>query len=355
MKPTASTKAPNPRVSTTHQTPDPTEVLVVLPALNEVDHIEACVISLMRGNSWVSGCQIIVADGGSTDGTQLLVQRLTQTYPNLMLIENPGRLQSAGVNAAVARFAQPRHKYLIRCDVHAIYPVDYIKTLADEIHQVGAASVVTAMDATGYAGFQMAAAWIVDTPLGSGGSAHRGASKAHFVDHGHHAAFDLDWFRRIGGYDPSISHNEDAEYDLRLVQAGGTIWLTNRTRIAYVMRSTVQDLWQQYWNYGRGRANTLAKHAVMPRMRQIVPVANTVLLAVSFVALPVSPLAMFWPALYLTLLVAVSAAAVISLRRVGGLWAGPALGAMHLSWGLGFMQRMIKRPGGMRSRRVQNG
>lgn len=337
------------------QSVDPAEILVVLPALNEVKHLEVCIRSLMRTQHWMAGCRIVVADGGSTDGTQEVARRLTQKYPNLMLADNPGRLQSAGTNMVVAAFAQPQHRFLIRCDVHAIYPIDYVQSLAEEIQSVGAASVVTAMDAQGNAGFPKAAAWIVDTPLGSGGSAHRGGSKARFVDHGHHAAFDLDWFRRVGGYDPTISHNEDAEYDLRLAQAGGTIWLTNRTRIAYMMRPTLRDLWQQYWNYGRGRANTLTKHGSMPRLRQIVPVANAVLLVASFAAIFTTPLALVWPAFYLTLLLAVSTAATTSMRSIDGLWAGPALGAMHLAWGFGFMQRVIEVSGRTANRRMQKG
>ncbi|MCC0062926.1 MAG: glycosyltransferase family 2 protein [Defluviimonas sp.] len=320
---------------------NPTEILVVLPALNEAAHIETCIRSLMRPRGWVSGCRVVIADGGSADGTQEIVSRLMGEFANLRLIENRGRLQSAGVNLAVARCAGSSHRVLVRCDVHAIYPPGYIGALAQELARVGAASVVTAMDATGGCGFQRAAAWIVDTPLGSGGSAHRGGRKAQFVDHGHHAAFDLGWFRRVGGYDPTISHNEDAEFDLRLTRAGGRIWLTDRTRIAYAMRPTFGALWRQYWNYGRGRANTLSKHRIVPRLRQIVPVLNTWLLALSLAAAPLTPLALVWPTLYLTVLAGTSVAAAIGLRSIDGLWAGPALAAIHLAWGLGFMQRIL--------------
>lgn len=322
------------------RTVEPAEILVVLPALNEANHIEACIESLMRPRCWMSACRIVVADGGSSDGTQEIVRSLS--IPNVVLIDNPGRLQSAGVNAAVTGCAAPHHRILVRCDVHAVYPAGYVRTLAEELRRVGAASVVTSMDATGSAGFQRAAAWIVDTPLGSGGSAHRGGHKAAYVDHGHHAAFDLDWFRHVGGYDPTIRQNEDAEYDLRLARAGGTIWLTDRTRIEYKMRQTLRGLWRQYWNYGWGRANTLTKHRAAPRLRQIAPVANIWLLAVSLAALIVTPFALLWPAFYTLLLVGASAAASASLRSPDGLWAGPALGAMHLAWGLGFMQRMIR-------------
>ena len=36
-------------------------------------------------------------------------------------------------------------------------------------------------------------------------------------------------FRAVGGYDESFSHNEDAELDYRLRQAGYRIWMTDKT------------------------------------------------------------------------------------------------------------------------------
>ncbi len=42
------------------------KVSCIIPAINEVDHIEACV-----ERAWKSGFdEVIVADGGSTDGTR---------------------------------------------------------------------------------------------------------------------------------------------------------------------------------------------------------------------------------------------------------------------------------------------
>ncbi len=333
---------------------EPGNVLVVLPALNEVEHIESCLQSLMRPTHWMLHCTVVVADGGSTDGTQDIVLRLKRTYPNLHLQHNPHRLQSAGVNAAVTHLSKPCHKLLVRCDVHAIYPAGYVQALAREHARVKSASVVTAMDATGQGGFQKAAAWIVDTPLGSGGSAHRGGQKAQYVDHGHHAAFDIDWFRRVGGYDPAISHNEDAEYDMRLTQSGGKIWLTDQTRIAYVMRPTLGAVWRQYWNYGHGRANTLLKHSARPRLRQLAPVLNLLVLLVSACAMPFTSLGLVWPSLYTGVLLVTSLIAAVLLRSGEGLWAGLALGAMHIAWALGFLRRVctISKP---RSTEVQTG
>ena len=153
---------------------DGASVLVVVPTLNEAAHIKACLMSILEGTVSLSKSSLVVVDGGSHDKTRKIVRRLAERHPQISLVDNPQRLQSAGINRAVERYARGEHRVLIRCDAHAIYPADYIERLTARLTQTGAASVVTVMDATGETPFARAAAWIVDTPLGSGGSAHRG-------------------------------------------------------------------------------------------------------------------------------------------------------------------------------------
>ncbi len=314
---------------------DLSHVLVAIPALNEAAHIAATLASLIGPET--EGATIVVADGGSTDGTVAIVAQLAALHPGLRLMHNPAKLQSAGINGVVARHAEPKHRILVRCDAHAIYPPGYIARVASSLETRDVAALAVPMDAWGADGFQKAAAWIVDTPLGSGGAAHRGGARSGFVDHGHHAGISLDWFRRIGGYDPDFSHNEDAEFDLRLRDAGGQIWLDAGIRLDYVMRPSLSALVRQYLNYGQGRARTVLKHRIRPRLRQMVPVLNLLGL---MLALPLSLFfasALLWPALYLASLALASMAGAVGLGRAG-LWAGLALGAIHLAWGYGFLR-----------------
>ena len=64
-----------------------------------------------------------------------------------------------------------------------------------------------------------------NSKLGNGGSKHREGGKGHWTDHGHHALMRISAFASVGGYDETFSHNEDAEYDERVVSAGGRIYL----------------------------------------------------------------------------------------------------------------------------------
>ena len=309
------------------------EVLVVVPALNEQRHIVNCLESILRD---APGLTVVVADGGSTDATRALVAGLDQRFPNLQIIDNPARLQSAGINRAVAACATPAHRGLVRCDAHAGYPPGCVRAVARALDHHKAASVVVPMDSTGQTAFARAAAWVVDTPLGSGGSAHRGGRMSGPVDHGHHAGMDLGWFRQIGGYDPGFSHNEDAEYDHRLRLAGGAIWMQSDIRLDYVMRPTFRTLARQYWNYGRGRARTVLKHRIRPKLRQLIPAVNLVGMILALMVALVWPWALLWPLAYGVALIGVS---LVGAQKIGlgGLWAGPALLAMHNFWAAGFL------------------
>ena len=315
-------------------------VVAVVPTFNEAAHIETCIRSLATGSA--KSTPMLIVDGMSTDGTQAIVEGLKVEFPNLELIDNPKRLQSAALNLAARHALAADKDYLVRCDAHSKYPTDFIQSVTDSLAKTEAASVVTVMDANGTSCFERANAWIVDTPLGSGGSAHRGGTKSGYVDHGHHAGFDLGWFIKLGGYDETFSHNEDAEYDRRLTEAGGEIYLDADIRIEYVPRGSLNSLARQYFNYGKGRARTTLKHNAPPKLRQMLPVAAFVGCVLGLLVAPIFPLSISVPGTYATLIALVSAYFMVAKRSLCGIWAGLAMAGMHLSWGAGFLTQLTR-------------
>ena len=326
------------------ETLDSTWVIAVIPALNEARHIEQCVRSLMAGDPWLREVPLIVADGGSTDDTIEIVKRLMSEFANLRLIHNGKRLQSAAMNLAVAQCTGDDTRYVVRCDAHSIFPAGFIRSVANALARTGAASVVIPMDARGETCFQKANAWIVDTPLGSGGSAHRGGKQSGYVDHGHHAGFDLSVFRAIGGYDESFSHNEDAEYDERVVRAGGRIFLDATIRKVYFPRQSVTALARQYYNYGRGRARTIRKHGKRPKIRQMLPVLALLGSLGGLLVAPLTPIGLLLPTGYLLILAIASVFMCLTKRSLCGLLSGVASGIMHMSWAAGFIRQSLMGP-----------
>jgi len=312
--------------------------LIVIPALNEAKII-ARVIETVLGDDDLVDPLVVVADGGSTDGTREIVRDIALHDRRVRLIENPGRLQSAGMNQAVRALAGDR-PWVVRVDAHADYPRNYVSGLIVEARRTGASSVVVSMDTVGDDWFQRAVAAAQNSVLGTGGSAHRLASEGQWVDHGHHALFRREHYEAIGGYDESFSHNEDAELDLRLARQGGRIWLTDKLRIGYHPRNTARALARQYFSYGKGRARTVLKHHTALKVRQAVPLAiapavASLLLAPFFWAFAVP--AMLWAcaAIGYGLLLGVRA------KDPAVAFAGPAAMIMHLCWSAGFWAQLI--------------
>ncbi len=315
-------------------------VAVVIPVLNESAHIEKCIKALMAGHSALSFVQFLVVDGGSTDGTLKRLEYLTETFPNLDVLHNPNKIQSCGVNLG-AKDADHERDILVRCDAHAVYPENYVLHVAHGLAKFQADSIVVPMDAIGEVGFQRVNAWVVDTPLGSGGSPHRGGRRSGFVDHGHHAAFKRATFLSLGGYDESFTHNEDAEYDARLHKAGGRVYLDASIRIGYFPRKTIKGLWRQYFGYGSGRAKNLLKNKTQPKLRQLIPVLNILALFLSFLLLLIHQAFILYPVFYASALILICVWYLLSRKTWEAVYAPIALAVMHQAWGLGFLHSVF--------------
>jgi succinoglycan biosynthesis protein ExoA len=312
--------------------------LVVIPCLNE-EAVIAQVISQILQDDGLVDPLVLVADGGSSDRSREIVAEIAARDPRVRLMDNPGRLQSAGMNLAARRMGGDR-PWLVRVDAHADYPKNYASTLIEEARRTGADSVVVSMDTRGEGFFQRAVAAAQNSVLGTGGSAHRLASHGQWVDHGHHALFSLHAYAAAGGYDEGFSHNEDAELDLRLAQQGGRIWLTDKVRIGYYPRRTPKALARQYFGYGRGRARTVLKHYTPLKIRQTLPLA--VAPAVAGLALTPVSWAFAIPAL-LWIAAALGYGALLGLRKKdpAAFLSGPAAMIMHLAWSAGFWAQLF--------------
>jgi succinoglycan biosynthesis protein ExoA len=314
-------------------------LLVVIPTWNEARHI-AQVLDDLSVNPPQIPMRFVVADGGSSDGTQAIVEAIAAKRDDVILLNNPDRIQSAAVNLAVDMHGADA-EFLARCDAHANYPPGFLSALIRSREESEADAVVVPMDSVGSSCLQRAIAWVSDSKVGSGGSAHRGGATSGFVDHGHHALFTVDSFRRAGGYDPTFSHNEDAELDCRQRALGSRIFLDAEIRLRYEPRATLAKLGRQYFNYGRGRSRTVRRHPNSLRARQLAIPLHVVLSLASLPLALIDLRFLAWPLLYTCILIFTSLSIAVDRRSICGLLAAPAALTMHFAWGVGFLNGLL--------------
>ncbi len=313
-------------------------VTVVIPTLNEQAHLERCVRSVLDDPRPRDRFELLIVDGGSSDDTASIAERLASELPGVRLLRNRRRVQAAAFNLAL-RQADPRATCVLRCDAHALYPPGFLSRAVGTLRRTGAAMVGFHAAAVAESPFQEAVAFAQSTRVGVGSSEYRLGTHSGWVDSAMHGCFSRTAVEAAGGYDESVSHNEDAELSLRLRKAGGGIWLDESLRVAYFPRSTPGALARQYFLYGLGRATTVVAHAQRPSPRQLAPpLLLLVHLGCGLVALrgrrirPLAPVAA-----YLAALTAIGAAGALRRRRAPVLAAPLALATMHHAWGAGFL------------------
>lgn len=312
---------------------------IAMPTLNEEKYIRHALSSIIRQVEGLPA-EILVLDGGSTDATRQIVREMAQAHPCVRLVENPKRLQSAALNLA-ASLASPRSSILLRADAHAAYPEHFVSACLKALKTSEAVSVVVPMRAAGRTCFQRAVAAAQNSLFGNGGSRHRNVGRSGFVEHGHHAAFDLAAFRRVGGYNESFTHNEDAEFDHRLGLAGERIYLCADAVVTYFPRESCKALARQYYNHGRGRARTLLLHRIRPKLRQLLPPAALIGSVGGLLLGTVHEAFLLAPLSYAGLCAGISVVQAIRGRDRCMLALGPAAMVMHASWAFGFLRTLI--------------
>jgi glycosyltransferase involved in cell wall biosynthesis len=315
-----------------------------MPCLDEAPFIEACLASVRAQTYPPDRLEVLVADGGSRDGTREILARIAAADPRVRVLDNPQRIQAAGLNRIIR---EARGTVIVRMDVHAEYATDYVERCVDALERTGADNVGGAQRCAALTRFQQAVCAALASPLGMGGAAYRDPSREGDVDTVFLGAFRRAVFERIGLYDEGAVTNEDAELNQRLVASGGRIYLSRDIHVRYFPRESLAALARQYYRYGRGRARTLLKHRRLLRLRPVLPFAALVGGVLLFV---VSPL--------LGLLTALAYAVVVSLES---LRVGRSLGfsgiatvvavfpALHFSqavgFGVGLVRFLARRPG----------
>jgi succinoglycan biosynthesis protein ExoA len=318
----------------------PSSVIVVIPCMNEEGYIRK-VIDHFSAEPQRTVRKIVVADGGSTDRTIEIVEECSRRDGRVVLLNNTRRIQSSGINRAVEQYGDLA-PFVLRADAHADYPAGFCGALLAAQEMTGAESVVVSMTARGLTCFQEAAAAAQNSNLGNGGSAHRRLAEGRFVDHGHHAMMSIKAFRSVGGYDEAFSHNEDAELDFRLTAAGNRIYLCPGADITYYPRTSLASLFRQYRNFGRGRAMTIMKHRMKPKLRQMIPIMIGPAVALSALA-PVAPALAIPAALWASASLFYGFLLGVGSRNACACGSGAAAMTMHLGFSVGFISHLVTR------------
>jgi succinoglycan biosynthesis protein ExoA len=308
-------------------------VTVVVPARNEERSIERCLDSVLAQTE--RDLEVLVIDGDSDDATVDVVRERAARDPRVRVLRNPRRTIPAALNVGLAA---ARGRWLVRVDAHSTVPPDYVRAVVAHLSTGRWGGVGGRKDAVASTPVGQAVAAALGSPFGVGNSHYHHATEQREVDHVPFGAYPVALCRALGGWDETITTNEDYEFDHRIRLAGRRLLLDPSLRIAWECRESLPALARQYWRYGRGKAAVARKHPQSLRPRHLAAPVLVAGLAATAAAAPRRPL------LPLALLVAYGGVLAAGTATAAPALPDPrsrrylpgALATMHLAWGAGF-------------------
>jgi cellulose synthase/poly-beta-1,6-N-acetylglucosamine synthase-like glycosyltransferase len=164
-------------------------------------------------------------------------------------------------------------EYIVRMDAHSIPDREYIKKCISGLESglgdnIGGIWKIQPGDDSWIA---KAIAKALSHPLGVGDALYRIGGTAQEVDTVPFGAFRRKLMDKIGMFDETLLTNEDYEFNTRLRQSGGRVWMDPTIQSIYFARSNIKELAQQYWRYGYWKAQMLRRYPKTLRMRQLIP------------------------------------------------------------------------------------
>lgn len=307
-------------------------VSVILPVLNEADHLEAAVGSVLD-QEFDGQLEVLLALGPSKDDTNQIAAKLAKADPRIRLVENPAGLTTVGMNLCIK---QATAEVIIRVDAHSELAPGYIKRGVELLAETGADELGGIMLARGRSAFQQAVAWAYSSRFGIGGAAYHVGGAAGEAESAYLGIFRADALTRVGGYDESIIRGEDWDLAQRIKATGGLVWFSPELSVTYWPRGRFEKLIKQFWSTGVWRGDLTRRNFAAASKRYFAPPVMVLTVAAGLVAaafglvLGILPLAGYLAAVAA---LAVTAANLSIKARVALLVVLPSI---HFSWGAGF-------------------
>lgn len=266
-------------------------VSIIMPVRNEAEFIRRSLGAVLEQDYPHHRCEVIVVDGMSTDGTAEIVREMTgarvldapdrtalgatadaaatPARPAVLLLRNPSRIVPPAMNLGLR---QARGDVVIRVDGHCEISPDYVTRCIEVLSRTHAECVGGPLVTRGQTYVSRTIAVAQSSWFGVGGAAFRtGRREPGYVDTVAFGAYRAVVFERIGAFDEELVRNQDDEFNFRLLQAGGRIWLDPAIRCVYFSRSNLGRLWKQYFQYGFYKVLVFRKRGSIASWRHLVP------------------------------------------------------------------------------------
>jgi len=285
------------------------DISVVVVALNEGQTMEECLTSLLAMDYKDGKFEVIVVDGGSTDGTAEITADFSNKDSRVRLITELRKGTSAARNTG---FFASKYDHIAFTDADCVVPVRWLQILHDAFveereldEKVAAVGGVTKTDEDSSGPFVKALELSLNSSIGSFKFSTTG--KSYFKRREVkdiptlNILMDKEIVSEVGAFDESLrSEAEDAELCYKLVKNGYKLISIPESSVVHKYRSSPGQWCRNMKRYGRGRMRLMKRYPDMVNIFYILPIFLLLSIILSPVLTALSIMYLEWP-IYVTL------------------------------------------------------
>ena len=314
-------------------------VSILIPSFNEADYIAQTLNSLLDSSYPKSFYEIIIIDGGSTDGTKAIVSNIIKYNKNIKIFDNPKKIQSAGLNIGIKK---SRGSILIRADAHAIYDKEFIYESVKLLMSNNFQNVGPFQKSVGEGILSQSIAMAMNSFFGLGNAKYRLSDN--YIENVKSVWLGA-WFKEklieINGFDESLKIAEDFDLNYRLRIDGGEIVASNKIKATYIVRKSIKDLFVQFYKYGFWKTKFLLNYPKEIQIRWFAPPVLVISLICTVIMSFIYNYMLFLPLLYITF-ISIGVLINFDIRKIlSSLLLIIIYPTLHFSWGIGFLIGLI--------------
>lgn len=250
------------------------KISIIAPCRNEERFVRPFLNNMLSQDYPKENMELLVIDGNSTDSSREIVKEYCAAHPFIKLIINEKQTVPFALNKGIVMASGD---YIVRTDLHAIYPKEYLSTLIEQIELLNAdnvGGVCLTLPAREKSVKCKAIATVISNRFGVGNSYFRiGSDRIMKVDTVPFGCFRKELFGKIGLFDEELTRNQDDEFNGRIIREGGSIYLIPSLRIKYYARDSVAKVSKMFYQYGLFKPLVNRKLGSPATLRQFVPIA----------------------------------------------------------------------------------
>jgi len=320
---------------------------IIIPSFNRADEIYVLLDSLIKVEFPVEHFEVIIADDGSADETESIVdsyQKKSKFQLRYFSQQNqgPGAARNLGMSKAKGDF-------FIFVDSDVSVPPHWLTNI-DQALNMEKADAFGGPDTfrDDFPALLKAINYSMTSFITTGGlRGKKGKKLAKYYPRSFNMGLSRELWEKIGGFG-SLRHGQDIEFSNRIIRSGAKVIFVDNAEVFHKRRTNLRRFYRQVFNWGVARVNLYKIDKSMLEPLHLMPAMVTFILGLLIILglffKPLALLLMIGFILGLVILLISMINSIIMYRQVGpALYLPLVMPAQIIGYGMGFIYNFIRR------------